>query len=645
MAASIQQQIHQLEEFGGLQRRFTSDVSHELRTPLTTVRMAAEVLHEHAADGGDAIARRSAQLLVDELDRFESLLGDLLEISRLDAGDGRARRRAGRRARRGAARRRDRAPPRRRDRHPAAARPHRGGRSPRSTRAASSASCATCSPTRSTTARAAPIEVRVAADDHAVAVVVRDHGVGLKPGEAGLVFNRFWRADPSRQRRSGGTGLGLAISLEDARLHGGWLQAWGETDQGAVFRLTLPRTAGELLAHQPAAADPRGGRARPSPSPASTTPRPPRARRCRRPRRGSSRWSSPRPTPPRSCGDPPASAAGAAARRAGARRAAAHRLRHRAAARPTSASCAASATRPSPPPRPARPAAPARSRSSAAGSWPRAPPPSGTAPPARSSPPPRPARGTTARPRPSSPTASTPCSRGGSGQTGQASVRIRADKLGTVRPDGAFVAAPGVVDLVVGLTQDNGTWRISSLPAGTIVRRSDLRANTRPVRIWFLAAVGGAPVGETRYLPTSPARSVPSRVLDELFSGPSDDLPRRGPVRPARRGAAQHRGGDDGRGRHHRRPHPHRAGRGDRPRAPHRDRPAGGAHARGGRDRPGGAHRRRRPAGRRPPRAGGVRRPRGPAPPRSATARTSPATARARPRPRRPRSSSPAGGC
>ncbi|MFC5066219.1 LpqB family beta-propeller domain-containing protein [Actinomycetospora atypica] len=112
----------------------------------------------------------------------------------------------------------------------------------------------------------------------------------------------------------------------------------------------------------------------------------------------------------------------------------------------------------------------------------------------------------------------------GSGQTGQASVRIRADKLGTVRPDGAFVAAPGVVDLVVGLTQDNGTWRISALPAGTIVRRSDLRANTRPVRIWFLAAVGGAPVGETRYLPTSPSRSVPSRVLDELFSGPSDDL-------------------------------------------------------------------------------------------------------------------------
>jgi predicted small secreted protein len=112
----------------------------------------------------------------------------------------------------------------------------------------------------------------------------------------------------------------------------------------------------------------------------------------------------------------------------------------------------------------------------------------------------------------------------GNGQAPEASVRVRADKLGTLRPDGAFVADPGTVDVTVNLTQDNGVWRISGLPPGTIVRRTDLRANTRPVRIWFLAAVGGAPVGETRYLATSPARSVASRVLDELLSGPSEDL-------------------------------------------------------------------------------------------------------------------------
>ena len=70
--------------------------------------------------------------------------------------------------------------------------------------------------------------VTAAMDSAAVAISVRDYGVGLAPGEEHLVFDRFWRADPARARTSGGTGLGLAIALEDARLHGGWLEAWGE---------------------------------------------------------------------------------------------------------------------------------------------------------------------------------------------------------------------------------------------------------------------------------------------------------------------------------------------------------------------------------------------------------------------------------
>ncbi len=89
-----------------------------------------------------------------------------------------------------------------------------------------------------------------------MAVTVRDHGVGLRPGEAGLVFNRFWRGDPSRSRLTGGTGLGLAISLEDARLHGGWLQAWGERGSGAQFRLTLPRQLGDELDSSPLPLEP-----------------------------------------------------------------------------------------------------------------------------------------------------------------------------------------------------------------------------------------------------------------------------------------------------------------------------------------------------------------------------------------------------
>jgi two-component system sensor histidine kinase MtrB len=95
------------------------------------------------------------------------------------------------------------------------------------------------------------VVVLVASNAGATALAVRDYGVGLKPGEAAMVFNRFWRADPARARTSGGTGLGLSISLEDAHLHGGWLQAWGEPGNGAQFRLTLPRRAGDPIAESP----------------------------------------------------------------------------------------------------------------------------------------------------------------------------------------------------------------------------------------------------------------------------------------------------------------------------------------------------------------------------------------------------------
>jgi two-component system, OmpR family, sensor histidine kinase MtrB len=84
-----------------------------------------------------------------------------------------------------------------------------------------------------------------------VAVTVRDSGVGLRPGEEKLVFSRFWRSDPSRVRRSGGTGLGLAISIEDARLHQGRLEAWGEPGNGACFRLTLPLVRGHKVTTSP----------------------------------------------------------------------------------------------------------------------------------------------------------------------------------------------------------------------------------------------------------------------------------------------------------------------------------------------------------------------------------------------------------
>jgi two-component system sensor histidine kinase MtrB len=96
-----------------------------------------------------------------------------------------------------------------------------------------------------------PVDVTVDSSATAVAVGVRDHGIGMTPQDAERVFDRFWRADPSRQRRIGGTGLGLAISMEDATLHGGTLEVWSRRGEGTNFVLTLPRGTEPLGAERP----------------------------------------------------------------------------------------------------------------------------------------------------------------------------------------------------------------------------------------------------------------------------------------------------------------------------------------------------------------------------------------------------------
>ncbi len=240
MADHLQTQIDQLEDLSRVQQRFVSDVSHELRTPLTTIRMAAELLYGERDEFAPATAR-SAELLHAEVDRFESLLGDLLEISRFDAGAAVLDREDS-------------------DLVELARRAVTGVESLAEQRGstitlvgAAQRLPVPCDPRRIDRilrnllinavehGEGRPIEVEFAGNETAVAVAVRDHGVGLRHGESDLVFTRFWRADPARRRTIGGTGLGLAIALEDARLHDGWLHAWGEPGRGSRFRLTLPR--------------------------------------------------------------------------------------------------------------------------------------------------------------------------------------------------------------------------------------------------------------------------------------------------------------------------------------------------------------------------------------------------------------------
>ncbi len=246
MAESLEKQIARLENLSRVQQRFVSDVSHELRTPLTTLRMASGVIH-NARDTFDPVLARSSELLVGQIDRFERLLEDLLEVSRFDAevavleavefdicsslerciSD-----------------------------LSLVAKEHNIEihlNRPRDPVLVSADIRRVERVVRNLLSNAIdhaegkPVEVRVMASSDDIAIGVRDYGVGIEPRLLNRVFDRFWRADPSRARTRGGTGLGLSIALEDARLHNGELEAWGEIGKGAHFVLYLPRRAGDQL--------------------------------------------------------------------------------------------------------------------------------------------------------------------------------------------------------------------------------------------------------------------------------------------------------------------------------------------------------------------------------------------------------------
>jgi len=256
MANSLQQQIQQLDSLSRMQRRFVSDVSHELRTPMTTIKLAGEVIFGNREKLDPALSR-SAELMQNQIERFEELLADLLEISRYDAG---------------------------------AVTPDLELNDLNAVVGAAIASIEPLAKSMQTEIQVRlpatsveaefdakrierllrnllsnavehgegnPIVVEVGSNAQAVAVCVTDRGVGMTKQQLERIFDRFWRADPARQRSVGGTGLGLAISKEDAILHRGWLQVWSKPNRGSSFRLTLPINADAVISNSPLPLPPR----------------------------------------------------------------------------------------------------------------------------------------------------------------------------------------------------------------------------------------------------------------------------------------------------------------------------------------------------------------------------------------------------
>jgi two-component system sensor histidine kinase MtrB len=250
MALSLEQQIKRLENLSQVQQRFVSDVSHELRTPLTTIRMASDLIYAYR-DKFEPNISRSAELLQSQIDRFELLLADLLEVSRFDATE-------------------------------AAMEISEIDLNEMVSRCIADLSLISKEKMVVVNlqqdsansfvevdarrierilrnlltnaidhAEEKPVDVTIKSNDSALSVSIRDYGVGIDPNLISRVFERFWRADPARTRTRGGTGLGLSIAQEDAHLHKGTLKAWGKLNEGAQFILTLPRRSGGKITVEP----------------------------------------------------------------------------------------------------------------------------------------------------------------------------------------------------------------------------------------------------------------------------------------------------------------------------------------------------------------------------------------------------------
>ena len=232
MAEALERTVGDLRSLEAAQRRFVSDGSHELRTPLTALTTAADVLEATAAGLNDQ-GRRAARLLVLESRRLATLVEDLMEISRVDAGVATIAW----------------------ERVDVATSVSGALRSQswagRVELAATDEAVTFADPRRLDTIVAnlvgnalhhgqPPVRVTVSASPTAVRVDVTDAGEGIPAAHLPHLFDRFYKVDSSRPR-SAGSGLGLAIARENARLHGGDISVTSQPGRGTTFTLTLPR--------------------------------------------------------------------------------------------------------------------------------------------------------------------------------------------------------------------------------------------------------------------------------------------------------------------------------------------------------------------------------------------------------------------
>ena len=233
-----------LERVNKIRRDFVANVSHELKTPATSLRLLAESL-EDVIEEDPVQARIFASQLKSETERLGQLIVDLLDLARLESGEGienpelvdvrgilmgvlsRVRR---------AARKKN-----------ITLVWRRFGRAADYTvygdeTQLTSAFNNLVDNAVKYTLPGGKVEVTGDSTEEEVVVNVADTGIGIPEKKLSRIFERFYRVDKDRSKATGGTGLGLSIVRHVAENHGGWVTVESTSGEGSTFTIRLSRT-------------------------------------------------------------------------------------------------------------------------------------------------------------------------------------------------------------------------------------------------------------------------------------------------------------------------------------------------------------------------------------------------------------------
>lgn len=235
--------VTELRRLEQAQRDFVANVSHEFKTPLTSLKGFVETLQDGALEHPED-ARRFVGIMGRQVDRLQSLVEDVLSLSRLEQE---ARNQ----------------PPPKQDHllqtvllnaveACTSAAQHKAinlhlscdadARAIINAAMVEQAAINLIDNAIKYSESRTRVEVQVARESNYWRLSVRDQGPGIAPQHLPLIFDRFYRVDKARSRKAGGTGLGLSIVRHIAQAHGGKVDVQSEPGQGSIFSLLIPAT-------------------------------------------------------------------------------------------------------------------------------------------------------------------------------------------------------------------------------------------------------------------------------------------------------------------------------------------------------------------------------------------------------------------